>query len=80
MEYVLVGAADFITKETAKQMGYNTDDCPICPALIYSKNGSYDTGLLFTDKDNHKQVVLQQYIISTYTIEESKEKYPELFL
>jgi len=80
MEYILVGSADFITKETAIKMGYTPDDCPSCPALIYSKDGSYDTGLLYIEIDNVKKVILQQYILHTYNIEESKNTHPELFL
>jgi hypothetical protein len=79
-QYYLVGAADFIQKDTAEQLGYNLNDLPCCSSLVYSKNGELDEGLLFLQTENKFHVILDHFILKLYTINQAKENLPELFL
>ena len=79
-KYELVGVAEFMSKETARLMGYNIKNCPDNHELVYSKTNELNNGLLFIKENDKYHFVHPQFIIKLMNKKEGKKEHPELFL
>jgi len=82
-EYELVGACILFSRAVCETLGYTLDsDYTEYPMLTFSKDGTYDTGLLFLENPltGTKRYIPSHLINEHFNINEAKERFPELFL
>jgi len=83
MEYELCGAAKIISKAEQERFGYQ-DKIKGKIVLRYKMRWSDELGLYYyceNNKSSSEYKILYDYMVDkTYTLDEAREKFPELFL